>query len=71
MNLFEGTIENPDSAMVKKIKKRIKQHNGFCPNKNVKDVDTRCPCKEYRETGVCDCGLYIKDISSLIDKMFG
>lgn len=68
--LFKGTIENPDAAMLKRIRKRIKQHNGFCPNKTVRNADTKCPCRDYREYGSCDCGLYIKDITSLIDQMF-
>jgi len=70
MTLYEGTILNPDAGMTRRIQKRIKQHNGFCPNKSVKTADTKCPCREYREHGECDCGLYIKDISHLIDKMF-
>ena len=68
--MYSGTMLNPDSAMVKEIKKRIKKMNGFCPNKEEKTADTKCPCRQYRETGECDCGLYIKDISSLINSMF-
>ncbi len=70
MTLYEGTMLNPDNSMVKQIKKEIKQHNGFCPNKEERTADTKCPCRAYREGGSCDCGLYVKDISKLINEMF-
>ncbi len=36
----------------------IKENDGHCPCK-VKDREhTICPCKDYRETGECICGLY-------------
>lgn len=34
----------------------------YCPcvlHKNHND-DTVCPCKEYRESGRCRCGLYVE-----------
>ncbi len=68
--LYEGTILNPDDEMVRNIKKKIKKKNGFCLNKEEKNADTKCPCKDYRERGECDCGLYVKDISSLINATF-
>lgn len=69
--LHEGTMLNSDAEMVKRIKKQIKRNNGFCPLKPVKNADTKCPCKDYRDSGFCECGLYIKDISALAEAMFG
>jgi len=68
--LHEGTILNPDADTVKAIKKQIKANNGYCPCQPYKNADTKCQCKTYRESGYCYCGLYIKDISSLVDEMF-
>ena len=68
--IFEGTMLNPDSDSVKQIKKDIKRNNGFCTLKLERTADTKCPCLDYRTTGNCECGLYVKDISSLIDQMF-
>ena len=68
--LFNGTMLNPDNRIVKDIKKQIKQHNGYCPLKLEKTADTKCPCLDYRTTGDCECGLYIKDISSMVTDMF-
>ena len=54
------TIVNPDSEFVKKLKKRIKDNSGYCPCQLEKSKDTKCPCLDFRETGNCCCGLYIK-----------
>ena len=58
----EGYIENPVNEFVKGLKKRIKANSGYCLNKPKGIKDNKCPCKEFRETGNCDCGMYIKDI---------
>jgi ferredoxin-thioredoxin reductase catalytic subunit len=36
----------------------IKENGGYCPCSIEKTDDTKCMCKEFRETGVCHCGLY-------------
>lgn len=69
--IFEGTMLNPDPTMVKEIKKGIKKRNGFCLSKLEKNESTKCPCEDYRNTGSCECGLYVQDISSLIQNAFG
>ena len=61
-----GFFINPDDTFVKGHKKRIKQNNGYCLSKREKTPDTKCPCKAFRETGECDCGLYIKDPTYII-----
>lgn len=53
-------IKNPDSDYVKTLKKRIKANNGFCLNQHERNEDTKCPCKMFRDTGECFCGMYIK-----------
>ena len=55
---------NPDSDFAKELKKEIKNNNGYCPSSRVKNKDTKCPCKLFREeteSGYCECGLYYKD----------
>lgn len=61
-----GFFINPDDVFVKGLKKRIKQNNGYCLNKRDKTPDNKCPCKAFREDGLCDCGLYIKDPTYII-----
>lgn len=53
---------NDDKNLVEEIKKRIKDNNGYCPCRLIKNDDTKCMCKEFREQeeGECHCGLYIK-----------
>lgn len=56
---------NPDKETVIDIRKRLKDNNGYCPCSLVKTPDTKCMCKDFREqetSGMCHCGLYIKEI---------
>ena len=55
-----NTVKNPDTEFVKNFKKRLKNNGGYCPCRPMKTPDTKCRCKEFRETGECICGLYIK-----------
>ena len=45
------------------IKDGLKARDGYCPCKIEKNEDTKCMCKEFREmeSGMCHCGLYIKE----------
>lgn len=61
-----GFMLNPDETFVRGTKKCIKQNNGYCISKPEKTPDTKCPCKEFRETGTCDCCLFIKDPTYII-----
>lgn len=54
-----------DEAHVERIKNGIKRKTekfgaGYCPcvTTAAHCEDTICPCKEYRETGVCHCKMY-------------
>lgn len=54
-----------DKEKVERVKagierKREKYGKGYCPcvTPLAHSEDTVCPCKEYRETGHCRCGMY-------------
>lgn len=53
---------NSDTNLVNEIKQKLKDNSGYCPCRLVKNADTKCMCKEFRdmEEGECHCGLYIK-----------
>lgn len=53
---------NDDKELVKEIRQKLKENGGFCPCSIVKNEDTKCMCKEFREMklGECHCGIYIK-----------
>ena len=54
---------NPDKDFVANMRKALKDNNGLCPCTIVRNEDTKCMCKEFREMkeGICHCGLYIKE----------
>lgn len=54
---------NPDSEWVKEFKRELKINGGHCPCKLIKNKDTKCMCKEFKEqdSGWCECGLYLKE----------
>jgi len=54
---------NPDKELAESIKQALKDNDGYCPCVIEKNPDTKCMCKEFREakSGMCHCGLYIKE----------
>ena len=56
---------NPEKDIVKEIRDKLKENDGYCPCRIFRTKDTKCMCKEFREmidngkTGMCHCGLYI------------
>ncbi len=47
----------------KDIKRLVDENDGYCPCALVKDKDTKCICKEFREQttpGACHCGRFEK-----------
>lgn len=54
--------QNPDKEYADKVKRKLKANGGYCPCSLIKSADTKCMCKDFRETeeGMCHCGLYIK-----------
>ena len=55
-------VTNPDTEYVAEMRKKLKENAGYCPCSILKNADTKCMCKEFREMdeGMCHCGLYIK-----------
>lgn len=56
-------VPNDDICLVKEIRRKLIENNGYCPCRIVKNNDTKCMCKEFRdsqEEGLCHCGLYRK-----------
>mgnify|MGYP005792152389 CR=1 FL=1 len=51
-----------DESLVNNIRKQLKENDGYCPCKLVKNENTKCMCLEFREMdeGVCHCGLFFK-----------
>ena len=60
-------ILNPDKEVVKTVREGLKKTGGYCPCKLIRNEDTKCMCKEFREQiadpgfeGFCHCFLYYK-----------
>ena len=54
---------NPDVDVVAAVQEKLKANEGFCPCSLIKNEDTKCMCKNFRETNVpgeCHCGLFVK-----------
>ena len=51
-----------DIELANQIRAKLRENSGYCPCKIIKNEDTLCMCKEFREqdVGECHCGLYIK-----------
>ena len=45
------------------IKYLVADNNGYCPCTVVKNDDTKCMCKEFKEqkSGLCHCGRFLKE----------
>lgn len=55
------------TLQAKKINKKLKDNNNYCPCALIKDETTKCMCKDFRDKikdntffGTCHCGLYKK-----------
>lgn len=54
---------NPDTETAKFVRQKLKENDNYCPCSIVRSPDTKCMCKEFRESnepGECHCGLYVK-----------
>lgn len=55
---------NPDPQVVEEVRAALKKTDGYCPCAIIRDEDTKCMCKNFREQvtqgipGECHCGLY-------------
>lgn len=57
--------EKLDTPEAKYIEERLEANYNYCPCKLIQNKDTKCMCKEFRETEtntevICHCGLYKK-----------
>ena len=49
-----------DTELVKEIRQKLKENDGYCPCRLKKTPETKCICKEFqeqKESGPCHCGL--------------
>lgn len=60
---------NEDVSIVNSIRKGLEKTGGYCPCSIVKNDDTKCMCKEFRDAiqnpdfeGYCHCKLYHKTL---------
>lgn len=57
--------QNPDKKVVEEVRAALKKTDGYCPCAIIRDEDTRCMCKDFRDQvakgipGACHCGLYV------------
>ena len=57
-------VLNSDKEKVDRIRKMLKENEGYCPCSILKTKDTKCTCKNFRdqierrEPGYCHCVLY-------------
>ena len=58
---------NPDQRIVEAVRAGLERTGGYCPCRVEQNEDTKCMCKEFRETfddpefeGYCHCRLYYK-----------
>ena len=65
--VFMAVKLNEDKAVVEKIKKGLKEKDGFCPCKLGKLPENKCMCEEFKAQiadpefeGYCHCMLYYK-----------
>ncbi|MCF0125592.1 MAG: hypothetical protein HUJ68_07540 [Clostridia bacterium] len=56
-------IPNPDKEFFEYISAKVKENGNYCPCSILKNDDTKCICKEFRESkieGYCHCQRYLK-----------
>lgn len=58
---------NPDKKQVKEIREKLKENGGYCPCRLIKNEETKCICKDFKDAvnsgikGYCHCELYYVD----------
>ena len=62
--------QNPNEDALKEIVEAVDANEGYCPCALVKNDDTKCMCKEFRDnedTDFCHCGRFykVKDYTTL------
>lgn len=57
-------IISQDKERVVMVRQQLKETGGYCPCRLLRNEDTKCICKEFRDAieegklGKCHCGLY-------------
>lgn len=57
-------IVKNNTQEAKNIEVKLKSNNNYCPCAVMKNEDTKCMCKDFRNqttVGDCHCGLYRKE----------
>lgn len=56
-------IPNPNKEEYEIITQKVKENDGYCPCMLIKNEDTKCMCKSFREQkeGFCHCGRFKKE----------
>lgn len=55
---------NPDESQAHRAREALDANDGYCPCALIKDQDSHCMCKDFRDKlegdfiGLCNCGLY-------------
>lgn len=59
---------NEDPEIVRTVKEGLAARGGYCPCRTVRNEDTKCMCRKFREQikdpdfeGYCHCMLYYKE----------
>ena len=55
-------VLNPDKEKANQVLRAVRDNDGYCPCKLVKNEDTKCMCLDFRnqKEGLCHCGLFYK-----------
>ena len=56
-------IKNPDKEKYELVTKSVNENNGYCPCMVFQTSETKCICKEFKESkklGECRCGRFVK-----------
>ena len=56
-------IPNPDKDMYDSVTAAVKKNGGYCCCRIVKNKDTKCMCKEFKDQqteGLCYCERFMK-----------
>ncbi len=56
-------FKNSDERIYAEITKAIEENDGYCCCAVIKDKDTKCICKDFKEQkeeGLCHCGRFCK-----------
>ena len=58
---MKGYRINPNREFVLRIIEGVIRKEGHCPCRKDVNEETLCPCDEFIKSGICRCGLFIKE----------